>query len=592
MSARSTLNRSRSVPKWEFQIGFVTAFILVAIYLYIAYTRTIFPFNLKNKQRIHDIIFGTSTSSSTTTTVTPPVGNTYVCLDGSNPNAATGLCMNGQKPVLVAAPPPGAPGTVPNPLQPILTPSGGTGAVGLSGASGIVNPYQLYCSDGTNPDPTTQLCDDGSSPGAKPDLNVTRTFEQEMYKQLFLPYNKYPYLYGQNYLQGLMPQYGNRCTDGSTPNATTGLCADGSNPQPNPGDVQNLAQNPYANVFGTIPPIQGGDVPPATQNQLAQQYYQQQQNEATYGLFPPGGYTPNPQTTAPLPGTPSSVMASGCFTVGQTTYCLMQGADPSNPPTGCITDGTNVYCPSGAGGSIAGSGAPTTVTNPANAAPGQCFSFGGQYYCQSQADPNTPGCTSINGITYCIVQGGPPPSSGGGGGGGAPSPSCIQTQMCMTNAHWDSTQCQCVSNQNQTSSQGCFNDNTGTQFCPCQSDIPGSITVGGQLFCPGAGSCFTGSDGVTQYCPCTTATAGAVVVGSQLYCIKASAHQAHAQLKAMRSHIRDSRKGAYAMVSHIAKERRAEAKAMTTISRLQPFIPSAVLSRQLPRGGSFSIHRS
>lgn len=485
----------------EFEAGAIVAFAIVGIYMYIAYTKSIFPFTASTKQKIRSLLFGPPVTSTTAPLPgTSVAGYTLACLDGSNPNATTGLCMNGQKPIQIPLPPPGAPGTVSNPLQPILTPQGGTGAVGLSGASGIVNPYQLYCQDGTTPDPTSQLCDDGSSPGAKPDQSVNQIFQQEMYKQLFLPYSQYPYLYGPNYLQGLAPQYPLTCKDGSTPNTTTNLCADGSNPLPNPAALSQLSNNPTANIFGEIPPIQGGDVPAATQDQQALQYYKNQQNEQTYGLFPPGGYTPNPQSFAPLPGTPQATLASGCFTVGNQTFC-QTGGDPSNPPSGCITDGTNVYCPS--------SSSSATQPGAALTSPGTCFQIGNVTYCQSQADPSTPGCSAINGQTYCVVQSpttppvtGPPPSS-------APPTTTPGTP----------------SNQPSNTSEGCFNDNSGVQFCPCLTPVTGSVQAGGQLFCPQdvGNNCFTGSDGSTQYCPCSTATQGAVYANNQLYCVKPAA---------------------------------------------------------------------
>jgi len=521
----------QGITRWEFQAGVFAAALIVGILSYIAYRKSFFPFTADTKKKIHDLLYGPTPPAPEPTTVT-------ICADGSTVNPSTGLCRNGAKPVQVATAPAGAPGTVPNPLQDIITPQGGTGAVSLKNDQAVANPYGLYCRDGTNPDPTTQLCDDGSQPGAKPDQNVEAIFQQEMYKQLFLPYQKYPYLYGPNYLQALMPKYGAACQDGSSPSPTSGLCANGAQPVPNPGDIQNLAQNPYASVFGTLPPIQGGDIPPQTQDQQVLAYYQQQQLQQTYGLFPPGGYTPNPQTTAPLPGTPSSEntglgsvcftdnvgiqwcpsptmsantpgcttiqgvvycnnatqntgvgsgqVPQGCFTVGNQMYCKLADGNPSNPPAGCITDGTNVYCQSGV----------SVPTNPGgtSAGAGQCFQLGGVTYCQSAADPSTPGCTTINGNVYCAIAG----------------PSGTTTPPTGT--------------PGTPTTQDCFTDNKGVQFCACDQPVTGSVQAGGQLYCPqggGAGACFTGSDGVTRYCPCTTATQGAIYANNQLYCVAA-----------------------------------------------------------------------
>lgn len=95
----------------------------------------------------------------------------------------------------------------------------------------------------------------------KPDETINTAFQQELYKQIFLPYDRYPYLYDNNYRQALTP--------------TT-------------GDLASSIRNPTATVFGYRPPIQGGDVPQQDIN--LDQYYQQLYNN--YGMYPPGGGGP------------------------------------------------------------------------------------------------------------------------------------------------------------------------------------------------------------------------------------------------------------------------------------------------------------
>lgn len=114
----------------------------------------------------------------------------------------------------------------------IEQPSGGTGSVPISEAGKL----QEYT--------------------PKPDETINATFQQELYKQIFLPYDKYPYLYDENYRQALVPPAS-------------------SNP----------FGSPIATVSGYRPPIQGGDIPPQDQN-LDQYYAQLYQN---YNMYPPGG---------------------------------------------------------------------------------------------------------------------------------------------------------------------------------------------------------------------------------------------------------------------------------------------------------------
>jgi hypothetical protein len=114
----------------------------------------------------------------------------------------------------------------------IEQPSGGTGQVPISEAGKL----QEYT--------------------PKPDETINSVFQQELYKQIYLPYDKYPYLYDENYRQALAPP---------------------------------ASQNPFGSPINTVagyrPPIQGGDIPPQDTN-LDQYYASLYKN---YGMYPPGG---------------------------------------------------------------------------------------------------------------------------------------------------------------------------------------------------------------------------------------------------------------------------------------------------------------
>lgn len=114
----------------------------------------------------------------------------------------------------------------------IEQPSGGTGSVPISEAGKL----QEYT--------------------PKPDETINSVFQQELYKQIFLPYDKYPYLYDENYRQALAPP---------------------------------ASQNPFGSPINTVsgyrPPIQGGDVPPQDINN--DQYYASLYQN--FGMYPPGG---------------------------------------------------------------------------------------------------------------------------------------------------------------------------------------------------------------------------------------------------------------------------------------------------------------
>src|SRR5215212_2757120 len=111
------------------------------------------------------------------------------------------------------------------------------------------------------PEPKVQLRNPKTPlPKAKTDPKIAQQFAQEMYKQLFLPYSQYPYLYDHSYIDG-------------TRNVS--------------GDIRDYPyNNPNSIVMGYRPPIVIGDqkqwaFPPF--GEFLDPLYDQ------YGYFPPGG---------------------------------------------------------------------------------------------------------------------------------------------------------------------------------------------------------------------------------------------------------------------------------------------------------------
>ena len=147
-----------------------------------------------------------------------------VCSDGTGPDPTTGLCADGSQP------------------QPQSQSFNAT-------APGVTTPeQQLVCADGTGPDPTTGLCADGSQPQRLShsmlqllvlllllnNLSALTVLDQtQPPASVLMVHNHKSQSFNATAPGVTTPEQQLVCSNGTGPDPTTGLCADGSQPQPN-----------------------------------------------------------------------------------------------------------------------------------------------------------------------------------------------------------------------------------------------------------------------------------------------------------------------------------------------------------------------
>jgi len=281
----------------------------IGAYSYFAYSRKMFPFTDSNVSQIKCMFKSGKAVKAN--------GRFQKCVDKDGKD----IDVSYSSPSGVVLPPNALPdGTD---LTNISDPSGGTGAVSLDNPK--LAEYQ-----------------------PKPDPTIEQNFQKELYKQIFLPYDQYPYLYDQNYLQAQTL----------------------ANPDGTPADRAN---NPFNTVFGFRPPIQGGDVPPNAKD--FNQYFDQIYN--AYGLFPPGG--------------DANTMLDDSYFQQAGDVPLGSGSGSGSIPPNCYNVSGKIYCPTNS----------TTASD--------CIMIGGVRYCALSATPTTGGGTtggSTGGVTGTILPNG------------------------------------------------------------------------------------------------------------------------------------------------------------------------------------------
>lgn len=377
--------------KTKLGIGGSILMLGLAVYLVYAYRKNMFPFTPAFKAKIQSMIGGAAPVPP------PPVP----------PSTLTGTVTGQLGPGATDA----------------LTPAAGTGAVPLGAAN--LSAYDI-----------------------KGDPTVNTVYQQELYKQLFLPYDQYPYLYDENYRQSL--------TKPQDPNA--------------PFDPASL-------VYGYRPPIQGGDVPPELTATTGGQQQLLDYLAQNYGLFPPGGgatpYDTQYFTPGQGQGLPSNMScmndASGVL------FCQ----SPSQTSINCKQIMGYWFCPMNA-----------PITDPTTTTPAQppsanqlCFDYQNNTYCES-ATQTGQDCMHIDNKWYCPAR--PVPQGGTG-----VTPNCFVQQgftYCESPSQ-TSINCQQLAGKwycpTATGSTDCFTDSTGKHYCVSLTPSdPACMSVSGKWYCP------------------------------------------------------------------------------------------------------------